>query len=72
VLSGAFTAEEDNEVGDKGSGDATMVDVHTLLVAWLNMSLRYDCFTEDFFFLVKCTEEYFPQLPDYQKCWIIR
>ena len=39
MLSGAFTAEDD-EVGDKGSGDAKMVDVQTLLEASLNMSLR--------------------------------
>jgi len=50
VLSGAFTAEEDDEVGDKGSGDTTMVDVQTLLEASLNMSLRYDCFIDEVFF----------------------
>jgi len=50
VLSGAFTAEGDDEVGDKGSGDTTMVHVQTLLEASLNMSLRCDCFTDKVFF----------------------
>jgi hypothetical protein len=30
VFSGVFRAEEDDEVGDKRSGDSTMVDVDTI------------------------------------------
>jgi hypothetical protein len=50
VLSGAFTAEGDDEVGDKGSGDTTIVNGQTLLEASLNMSLRCDCFIDKVFF----------------------
>jgi len=36
-------AEEVDEVGDKGSGDTTTVDVHTLLEAFLSMILSSAC-----------------------------
>ena len=39
VFSGVLTAEEVDGVGDKWSGDTTVVDVQTLLEAFLNMSL---------------------------------
>jgi hypothetical protein len=39
VFSGAFIAEEVDRIGDKGSGDTTMVYVQILLEAFLNMSL---------------------------------
>ena len=55
MFSGLFTDEEFDRVEDKGSVDTTMVDVQTLLEAFLNMFLRSACFTDDtsFFFLVK-------------------
>jgi len=46
VFSGVFRAEEDDEVGDRRSGDSTMVDVQTLLEAFLNMPLISASFTE--------------------------
>jgi len=46
VFSGVFVAEG---VGDKGLGDARMVDVHTLLEVFLNMSLRLDCSIDEAF-----------------------
>jgi hypothetical protein len=44
-----FSGEEVG-VGDKGSGNTTMVDVQTLLEAFLNMSLRSDSFIDEAFF----------------------
>jgi hypothetical protein len=35
VFSGTFIAEEVDEVGEKGSGDTTMIDVQTPLEAFL-------------------------------------
>ena len=40
MFSGVFIAEEVDGVGDKGSGDTTVVDVQTVLEAFLNMSLK--------------------------------
>jgi hypothetical protein len=37
VYSAVFITEEVDEVGDKGSGDTTMVDLQTLLEVFLNM-----------------------------------
>ena len=42
-------SEDNDGVGDKGSGDTTRVTVHTVLVAFLNMSLRSDCFNDEAF-----------------------
>jgi len=39
VISGVFTAEEVDGVGDKGSGYTTMFDVQTLLETFLKMTL---------------------------------
>jgi hypothetical protein len=47
VFSGVFMAEEVDGVGEKVSGDATTVDVRTLLEALFNMSLRSACFIDD-------------------------
>jgi hypothetical protein len=41
VISGVFTAEEVDEVGEKGSGYTTMFDVQTLLETFLKISLIY-------------------------------
>jgi len=62
VFSGVFRVEEDDELGDKMSGDSTMVDIgdntmvdigdstmvdiQTLLEAFLNMPLISASFTE--------------------------
>jgi hypothetical protein len=54
---GVFTVEEFGREGDKVSGDTTMVDVQTLQVAFLNMSLSFACFSNEDFFgntLLKC------------------
>jgi hypothetical protein len=53
---GVFIAEEVHGVGDMESGDTTMVDVETLLEAFL----------EDF-----QTWDYFPQLPKYEDFWSV-
>jgi hypothetical protein len=47
MFSGVFIAEEVDGVGDSGSGDTTMVDVQTLLEAFLHMSLISDNFTDE-------------------------
>jgi hypothetical protein len=44
-------AEEDGEVGDKGSGYTTTVDIQTLLEALVIMSLRSACFIDEVFFV---------------------
>ena len=49
----AFITKEVDGVGDKGSGNTTMVKVQTLLKAFLE---NYE------------TWDYFPQLPKYQDC----
>ena len=45
MFSGVFIAEEVEGVGDKDSEDTTIIDIQTLLEAFLNMSLRSACFT---------------------------
>lgn len=40
VLCGIPTTEEVDGIGNRGSGDNTMVDVQTLLESFLNMSMR--------------------------------
>jgi hypothetical protein len=39
-----FISEEFDGVGDKGSGDTTIIDVQPLLKVFLNGSLSYVCF----------------------------
>jgi hypothetical protein len=51
MFSGVFIAEEVDGVGDKGTGDTTVVDLQSVLEAFLNMSLKSACFIA--FFLVK-------------------
>jgi len=46
VFFGVFIAEEVDGVGDKGSGDTPVADAQALLEAFLNMSLRFVCFTD--------------------------
>jgi hypothetical protein len=53
LFSGVFVAEEVDGVGDKGSGDITLVDMATLLEASLNISLIFARFIDDTFFLLK-------------------
>jgi len=47
VFSGIFIPEELDRVGDKETGDTTMVDAQTLLGVFVNMSLRSACFTDE-------------------------
>jgi hypothetical protein len=71
------TAEEIDTVGDQRSGNATTVDIQTLLEIFLNMSLRYSCFNNTALFTPpsekqKCRSwDYSPQLLDYQDFQII-
>jgi hypothetical protein len=51
VFSEVCIAEEVDGVGEKVSGDTTVVDIQTLLEAFLNMSLRYACYSDETFFL---------------------
>jgi len=44
VFSGVFIPEPLDRVGDKETGDTTMVDAQTLFV---NMSLRSACFSDN-------------------------
>jgi hypothetical protein len=48
VFCGVFIAEEVDEVAEKGSRDTRMVEVLTLLGAFLNMFVR--CFIDETFF----------------------
>jgi hypothetical protein len=69
VFSGVFKTEEIDGIGDKGSGDTTMVDVQTLLEAFVNMSLRYACSIDEAFSCKKqnfWSWDYSFQVPDYQ------
>ena len=50
MFPGAFRAEEVDAVGNKGPRDTKMVDVQTHLEAFLNMSLKSACFTDNPFF----------------------
>jgi hypothetical protein len=50
VFSGVLIVEEFDGAGDRGSGNTTMVDVQTLLEAFLNMCLRSACFIDEAFF----------------------
>ena len=49
IPSVVLIVEKLDGVGDKASGDTTTVDVHTLLKASWNMSLRFVCFTDEAF-----------------------
>jgi hypothetical protein len=48
VFSGVFTGKVVDEAGNQGSED-TMVDIQTLLEAFLMMSLISACFTDEAF-----------------------
>ena len=65
MFSGVFIAEEDDAVGDMGSGDTTMVDVQTFLEAFFNMSTRSAYFYDEAFLV------YSPQVSHYQALHII-
>ena len=47
---GVFIAEEVDGIAEKRSRDTRMVDVLTLLEAFLNMFLRSTCFIDEAFF----------------------
>jgi hypothetical protein len=75
VLPGVFTAVEVDEIGYKGSGNTTMVEVQTLFLAFLYKSLRSACFNDPAFPGKKqnsCLWDYSPQAPDYQDFQSIR
>ena len=46
---GLFTAEKVDGLGDRGQGNTTLVDVQTLLEAFLDVSLRYACYVNEAF-----------------------
>jgi hypothetical protein len=68
VFYGVFLAEQVDVVGDRGSEDTTAVDVQTLAEAFLNMSLRSTCFTNEHF---SGNKDDFPQVLDYHKFQIV-
>ena len=53
MLCGVYVAKEVDAVENKGSGNTTLVDLQTLLEAFLNVSLRSACFSDEVFFMVK-------------------
>ena len=53
MFSGVFIAEEVDATGDKWSGSTKTIDVQTFLKAFLTMSLRSACFSDEAFFLYK-------------------
>ena len=53
MFSGIIIAEEVDGVGDKGSGDITMVGVQTFWEVFLNMSQKFSYSIDGNFFLVK-------------------
>jgi hypothetical protein len=50
LFSRVFIVEEGEGIGNKGLGYTMMVDVQTLLEAFLNMSLRSAGFIDEVFF----------------------
>jgi hypothetical protein len=66
VLAGIFTAEEVDAVGDKGSGDTTMVDVQTHFKVFLNMFLRSAYFIDKASYYQKAKLPYSLRVSDYQ------
>ena len=75
MFSGIFIAEEADEVGDKGSGDTTMVDVQTILEAFCNMSTTSAYFNAEAFSGKKQNFRslvYSPQVSHYQVLHIKR
>ena len=48
-----FIAEEIGGMGEKGSGDNTVIDVQIYSDVFLNMTPRSVCFNNEAFFLVK-------------------
>lgn len=50
MCSGVFRAEKVDGVGYKGSGETAVVDVQTLLEAFLNLSQRSASFIDEAFF----------------------
>jgi len=49
MFSGIFIAKAVDDVGDMGSGDTTTVEVQTFWGAFLNLTLRCACFTDEFY-----------------------
>lgn len=47
---GVFLAEDIDGLEDKVSGDTVTLDLQTPLEDFLNISLRYACFTDEAFF----------------------
>jgi hypothetical protein len=68
VFSGFFIGEESDGLVDKGSECVTVVDIQTLLEAFLNMPLRSACFIDEGFLWKKTKLAVLGLL----KCWIIR
>ena len=50
MFSGVFIAEDFGGVADRVLGDTTMVDMHSVLWTFLNMSPRSTCFIDKTFF----------------------
>jgi hypothetical protein len=70
MFSGVFIGQEFDAEGGKGSGDTTMVDMQTIMEAFLHKSLRSACFTDEVFLDKKknfWSWNYYPQVLDYQK-----
>jgi hypothetical protein len=69
VFSGVFIVEEVDGVGDRGSRGASVADVQTIVVAFMNMSVRYSACIDEAFAGKKQNfwSLYYPfQVPDYQ------
>lgn len=52
MFPGVLIAEEVDRVGDKRSGDTTIVDLQIFMKAFLNMSIVSACFFDEAFFTV--------------------
>jgi hypothetical protein len=52
MFPGVFIAEKVDRVGDKRSGDATIVDLQIFLKSFLNMSIISACLFDEAFFTV--------------------
>jgi len=72
VFTRVFTVFEDDGVDDKEPGDTTTVDVQTIFVAFLRMSLKSACLNDECFFFFPGKKQNFPswhyslQVPNYQ------
>jgi hypothetical protein len=68
LFPGVYLAEEVDRLGDKGSGDITIFDLHALVEAFLNVFLRSACSVHGNFLVEHAFQfwDHSPPVLDYQ------